>query len=99
MTYKSGQWKATCDRCGFEFLASDLKKDWQGLMVCNKDFELRNPQDFIKVKPERITPPWTRPEPPDVFVLQQCNVVNSQAIVGTGIAGCMVAGKVSPGLV
>lgn len=67
-TYKPGQWNALCDRCGFKFKSSELKKDWQGLMVCEKDFELRNPQDFIRVRPERVSVPWARSEGPDQFI-------------------------------
>jgi hypothetical protein len=66
-----GQWNTICDRCGFKFKASELKKDWQGLMVCEKDFELRNPQDFIRIRPERISPPWVRPESTDAFIETQ----------------------------
>jgi len=65
---KLGQWNAICDRCGFKFKSGELKKDWQGLMVCNEDFELRNPQDFLRIQPERVVPDWVRPRPPDVFI-------------------------------
>lgn len=58
--YKSGDWKAICDSCGFEFMASELKLRWDGFRVCPKDWETRNPQDFIRSVPEKITPPWTR---------------------------------------
>jgi hypothetical protein len=34
-------------------------------MVCEKDWETRHPQDFVRARPEKVTPPWTRPaEPP-----------------------------------
>jgi hypothetical protein len=66
--YVPGEWNAICDRCGFEFKASELKKEWTGLMVCAKDWEPRHPQDFIRVPKEEIAPPWTRPEPDDVFI-------------------------------
>lgn len=98
-TYKPGQWNAICDICGFEFHSGKLNLDWRGLRVCEKDFELRNQQDFIRVRPERITPPWVRPEPPDLFLPQVCNLVNSQGIVGVGIAGCMIPNKITPGLI
>lgn len=66
--YRSGDWLAVCDRCGFEFHASELKKDWQGFMVCSKDHETRHPQDLLKGRKERIGVPWTRPEPTDQFI-------------------------------
>lgn len=65
--YKPGDWKANCDVCGFTFKASELKDRWDGLKVCDKDWEQRHPMDFIK-GPEGEKPlPWTRPEPTDRF--------------------------------
>lgn len=66
--YKPGSWNVVCDVCGFHFKAEQLKKRWDGLMVCDKDFEFRNPQDFIRIPKEHIAPPWSRPEPDDTFV-------------------------------
>lgn len=60
--YKSGDWNAICDRCGFKFKASELKLEWTGLRVCEKDFELRHPQDFLRARVDKISVPWTRPE-------------------------------------
>lgn len=65
--YKRGDWNATCDRCGFKFKASQLKEDWEGFRVCEKDFEERHPQDFLRARVDRIGVPWVRPEP-DVSV-------------------------------
>lgn len=59
--YRPGEWKAYCDICGLGYYASELKEDFRGLKVCPKDYETRNPQDFVRSKPERITPPWSRP--------------------------------------
>lgn len=62
--YKSGEWKAICDSCGVEFLASELRKRWDGHMVCQDDYETRHIADFIKApKPEKALP-WTRPDGP-----------------------------------
>lgn len=36
-------------------------------MVCQSDYELRNPQDFLRIRPEHVAPPWVRPQPVDVF--------------------------------
>lgn len=66
--YVSGQWNAICQSCGRKFKSGQLRKRWDGLWVCHEDFELRHPQDFLKVRKDQITPPWTSPEPADVFV-------------------------------
>jgi len=90
-TYNAGRWLAICDRCGFKFKSDELKKDWQGLMVCSKDFELRHPQDLIKIRADHSAVPWSRPEGEDVF-LQTCFLWTESAYAGLGTAGCMKAG-------
>lgn len=62
-------WKALCDRCGFVFPASELRKEWTGLRVCSKDFESRHPQDFVQGVPDKQNPPWVRPEAADDFIV------------------------------
>ncbi|HET7832363.1 MAG TPA: hypothetical protein VFK88_05310, partial [Gallionella sp.] len=48
-----GDSNAICDCCGFKVKQSQLRKRWDGAMVCSKDFEVRHPQDFMKGRPER----------------------------------------------
>jgi len=62
---KVGDHNAFCDRCGFKFKASQLRKEWEGFMVCGVCFELRNEQDFIRSMPEKPAPPWSRPRNDD----------------------------------
>lgn len=66
--YAKGQWNVQCDRCGFEYKSSELRKEWTGLRVCRKCWEARHPQDLLKGKVDRQAPPWVRPEPPDIDV-------------------------------
>lgn len=69
MTYRTkphntlvvGDWIADCDVCGFRFHASDLRKRWDELMVCKDDWEVRQPQDFVKGLPDNSNVPWSRP--------------------------------------
>lgn len=59
---------AICDRCGFRFPASKLKRQWNGLMVCSDDFEPRNSQEFVRaVRPDKA-PYNTRPVGEYVFL-------------------------------
>lgn len=60
--YVRGDWLANCDRCGFTFLASELRREWTGLRVCSKDWEPRHPQDHVRGVKDRQAPPWTRPQ-------------------------------------
>ena len=66
--YIKGDWKAICDSCGREYMASDLRMRWDGLMVCSDDFEVRQPQDFVRGVAEHIAVPWSRPQTQDIFI-------------------------------
>lgn len=92
--YVAGQWNAICDRCGFKFKSSELREDWQGLMVCSKDFETRHPQSLIKTTTESAFPSWTRPEVDEVF-LPVCYVWTRSAYADLGTADCLVADSTS----
>lgn len=63
--YKPGEWNAICDSCGRKFKASQLRKRWDGFMVCSEDWETRHIADFIKAPKPIPALPWTRPEPAD----------------------------------
>ena len=65
---KLGDWNAICDRCGFKFKASKLRKTWDGWMVCPEDWETRHPQEFVRARPDKQSVPWVRPEKADTFV-------------------------------
>lgn len=66
--FLSGDWNVICDVCSKKIKAHEAKQRWDGLLVCPSDFEHRHEQDFIKAKTDKITVPFTRPRPPDVFI-------------------------------
>ena len=69
MTYfKKGDWNADCERCGFEYKASQLKKEWTNLMVCRDCWEPRHPQDFVKGVKDDSSVPWTNQDGTDSTV-------------------------------
>jgi hypothetical protein len=88
--YKPGDWNAICDICGLRFKSSQLKRNWKNEMVCEADFELRQPQDFVRVRPEKISVPWSRPEGEDEFLLV-CWIWAQSAYADLGTANCMKA--------
>lgn len=57
-----------CDVCGFKHRASQTRMRWDNLRVCNKDWEPRHPQEFVRGKPDRISVANPRPRPQDRFV-------------------------------
>lgn len=63
-----GDSNAICDVCGFKYKQSQLRKRWDGAMVCDPDWESRHPQDFVKARPERNNVKDPRPEPEHRFV-------------------------------
>lgn len=92
-TYVHGDWNAVCDVCGFEWKGSQLRKRWDGLMACPWDWEPRQPQDFVRAKPDRLEPPFTRTDNAENFVPgPNCTIFTRRGIAGFGVAGCAVAG-------
>lgn len=69
--YADGDWNFYCDLCGKKAKASNGVKTWDGFYVCAYHKEFRNPQDFVRGVRDDPTPPWTRPEPADVFLPTQ----------------------------
>jgi hypothetical protein len=66
--YAHGENNVICDRCGSKFKASQLRKEWDNLMVCSICWEPRHPQDFVKGKADQQVPPYSRPEQSDEFI-------------------------------
>ena len=65
--------KAVCDRCGFDYRLSQLRKEWTGLMVCDgpgtsQCWERRHPQDFVRSVPPDRLPYEKRPVGVYVFI-------------------------------
>lgn len=85
-----GDWLAICDVCGFRFASRNMKKRWDDLMVCKEDWEPRHPQDLLRLHAEHITPPWTRPEQPDQFILV-CNIWERSCYADLAAADCALA--------
>lgn len=66
--YIPGDHWIICDVCGFKVRSSRTRKRWDGLMVCDADWEPRHPQDFVRGRSDRQTVAEARPELTDTFV-------------------------------
>lgn len=87
--YVKGDWKAICESCGDQVLASELRQRWDGYYVDAKCWEPRQPQDFVRGVADVQVPPFTRPEPSDHYVTLQCT---TRASYAGNTAGCLIAG-------
>jgi len=66
MSYKpkaiSGDYKMQCDVCGFDYRASQMRKRFDGLWVCSKDWEPRHPQERLRARRDKMSVPVARPD-------------------------------------
>jgi hypothetical protein len=67
MSYKPGDYKVICDRCGFERFASDCRLTWDGWFVCGDTCWEAKHEQFTPPKPlgEKQSVPIRRAE--DVY--------------------------------
>lgn len=63
--YKHGDRNAICDQCGFKFKLSQLRKRWDGCLVCNKDWEPEPESNYWVRRSERERIIDDRPEQTD----------------------------------
>jgi hypothetical protein len=60
--YVPGDFYRICEVCGFQCRSSQTFKRWDGLWVCEADFETRHPQDFVRGRKDNQNVPDPRPE-------------------------------------
>jgi hypothetical protein len=61
---KLGDHNAICPVCGFKYKASEMKTRWDGVKVCPTDWEIRHPQDLIRVPKDDGSVAWSYPPGP-----------------------------------
>lgn len=72
-THQEGVPAAICDRCGFKYRHTQLRKEWTGYMVCfgvgtNDCWEPRHPQDFVRGVKDQQSFPNPRPDPEPIYL-------------------------------
>jgi len=100
--YRPGVWNIYCMSCLKKVKSDKIRKRWDGMLVCEEDWEPRHPQDFLRAVVEKSnilpysydTDGYITPTTPGVG--PACTLANSVSIAGVGVAGCMVAGVVTP---
>jgi hypothetical protein len=71
--YESGGWNLICDVCSIKYKAKKAKQRWDGFIVCPNCYEQRHPQDFVKTRQDKISVPFSRPIPQEIFVVVPYN--------------------------
>jgi hypothetical protein len=88
--YKKGCWNCICDVCGFEFKSDEVRKRWDGFIVCKDDFEYDHPQKYLRVREDSQSVPFVRSEPEETFIVF-CTIITRQGIADVGTADCAQA--------
>ena len=60
-----GDYWLQCDVCGVDHRRSEMRQRWDKAWVCEPDWEIRNPQDYVRGIKEKIAVPIARPVPDD----------------------------------
>ena len=71
--FESGEWNLICDVCSVKYKAGKAKHRWDGFIVCPNCYEQRHPQDFVRTKQDKISVPFSRPIPQEIFVVVPYN--------------------------
>lgn len=93
LKYKPGSWYMQDDRTGLVQRSGVMKRQWDGLMVDERRWEPRQPQDYVKGVPDYQSVPVARPKPsasfygPTTMELAQAASPGDKVIVVTSTAG------------
>ena len=92
--YKPGEWNVWCMVCNRKIKSGEALKRWDGLIVCPEDFENRHPMDFLRVRQERISVPFSAPtsfnlfDGPNYPEYPFCTAPGSSGVAMYAVAGC-----------
>ena len=88
-----GEWNVICDTCGFKYKSSQLRKTWEGWWVCEKCFESRHPQDFVRGKVDKQRVPWTAPD--SAYSYETTTTKTTAGTVGDTTLSVVSAGSIA----
>lgn len=88
----SGEFNVTCDVCSKKIKAYESRQRWDGFIVCEDDWEPRQPQDFVRARQDKITVPFQRPIPTLEFVTLSCTAISKQSVADYATADCAQVG-------
>lgn len=59
---RPGQWNVVCDRTGFRLPNTVCQFQWNNLLVWDRVWEARQPQDYLRGLPDNQSVPYARPQ-------------------------------------
>lgn len=65
--FNLGNWLCECQICGRVFKGSEIRRRWDGMLVCDQDYEEKHPQLSVRGQADIVSVPFSSPEGPDVF--------------------------------
>lgn len=94
--YVKGAFNVICDRCGFKKKSSEVRREWDGLMVCTDTcWEMDHPQKYLRVREGEIAPPFVRSDPAPTYKTV-CYIYESSGYTGLASTGCGRTGIATP---
>jgi hypothetical protein len=89
-----GNWKVACHVCGIWYTSSEIRKRWDGVLVCPQDYEERHPQTLIRINSRSSVPEFISKDPDPTYVSAgQCSVSGNSGFAGFAVAGCAKSGN------
>ena len=82
-------WKI-CDRCGFKYRNSEMRREWTGLQVCEQCWEPKHPQLSVRAIPEKIAVKNARPRQTDKFDYIE-STISLSALAAKGATSIVVS--------
>lgn len=82
LKYRLGSFYRTSDRTGFPTRAENTRKQWDNLIVEEKTWEPRQPQDLVKGVPDIQSVPDARPLGQNVYVGPISVATTAAAVIG-----------------
>lgn len=88
-----GNWKVACHVCGWWYPSSEIKRRWDGVLVCPNDYETRHPQTLIRINGEKAVPTFvSKDASPDTFAVF-CSLEAQSCYSGLATSGCARSGN------
>jgi hypothetical protein len=93
--FAAGLFNIYCMSCNRKYKSNEIRKRWDGLYVCDEDWEPRHPQDFVRgIQEQSNKLPFSYDvDGAPVGNAGVCTLANSVCISGVGVSGCLVSGN------